>query len=226
MQVVSRYTLPFAATPASTRSAKAPVRPPVVVETQPLQVKAEKSSGIWETGSFSFRDVLDMINPLQHIPVISTIYRKMTGDEMGYASRIAGDALYGGAIGSLVSSLVSAVANVFVDATTGKDIGEHLMAAVEPARVPEAVRAQHRVPVAGGYEAALTVAVSGQQPVVKDAAVARTQVHARRSVQADTLPATTAIIMPDLSRSQAAIDAYKWQQIKDDVREKKTGYWG
>jgi len=221
MQVVSRYTLPFAATPASTRSAKAPVRPAVAVEAQPLQVKAEKKSGIWETGSFSFRDVLDMLNPLQHIPVISTIYRKISGDQMGYASRIAGDALYGGAIGSLVSSLVSAVANVFVDSTTGKDIGEHLMAAVVPARVPDAAKAQYRVPVMRSHEAVL--AVVGQQPVAIEGATDRTQVHAQQRVQRHSQPITTSL--PDLSRAQAAIDAYKWQQITDASREKDKGYW-
>ena len=29
---------------------------------------------------FSFLDVLDIINPLQHLPVISTLYRQVTGD--------------------------------------------------------------------------------------------------------------------------------------------------
>ncbi|MGQ3031076.1 MAG: hypothetical protein ACT60Q_22290, partial [Ferrovibrionaceae bacterium] len=29
---------------------------------------------------FSFKTVLDTINPLQHIPIVSTIYRELTGD--------------------------------------------------------------------------------------------------------------------------------------------------
>ena len=31
----------------------------------------------------SFKDVLDTINPLQHIPIINTIYRELTGDQPG-----------------------------------------------------------------------------------------------------------------------------------------------
>ncbi|MBT5013959.1 MAG: hypothetical protein HON02_05865, partial [Rhodospirillaceae bacterium] len=30
---------------------------------------------------FTFLDFLDIINPLQHIPVVGSLYRDMTGDE-------------------------------------------------------------------------------------------------------------------------------------------------
>ena len=80
---------------------------------------------------FSFIDfikgIIDIINPLQHIPVISTIYRHITGDEISPMARIAGDALYGGPIGAAV-----AVANVAVESKTGKDIGENMLAMISP----------------------------------------------------------------------------------------------
>lgn len=69
--------------------------------------------------------ILDVINPLQHIPVVSTIYRHITGDEISPMARIAGDALYGGPIGAAV-----AVANVVVEEASGKDIGENMLAMV------------------------------------------------------------------------------------------------
>lgn len=72
---------------------------------------------------FTFSDLLDIINPLQHIPVISTIYRKLTGDTIDPASRVLGGALFGGPIGA-ASEFVNAV----VDETTGKDIGDHILA--------------------------------------------------------------------------------------------------
>ncbi|MGB6086494.1 MAG: hypothetical protein WBF74_07845, partial [Parvibaculum sp.] len=34
-------------------------------------------------GEFGFSDFLDVINPLQHIPIVSSIYRELTGDELG-----------------------------------------------------------------------------------------------------------------------------------------------
>ena len=35
-----------------------------------------------ETGGLSFGDLLDVINPLHHIPVIGAIYRKLSGDDI------------------------------------------------------------------------------------------------------------------------------------------------
>ncbi|HEC90185.1 MAG TPA: hypothetical protein ENI55_00815 [Alphaproteobacteria bacterium] len=72
---------------------------------------------------FTFGDFIDIINPLQHIPIVSTVYRQLTGDDLDPGSRIGGGALFGGPIG-LVASLI----NVMVDETTGKDIGEQVLA--------------------------------------------------------------------------------------------------
>ena len=73
----------------------------------------------------TFGDVLDLINPLQHIRVVSSIYRAITGDELSPAARIAGGTLFGGPFG-----LVSAVANTAVQAFSGRDIGETVFAAL------------------------------------------------------------------------------------------------
>ncbi len=60
----------------------------------------------------TFGDVLDLINPLQHIPVIGALYRKITGDVIDPAIRIAGGALFGGPIGAAVASVAVAVGAV------------------------------------------------------------------------------------------------------------------
>ena len=72
---------------------------------------------------FSFDDLLDIVNPLQHIPVISTLYRAITGDKIGTPEKIAGDTLYGGFVG-LVTSLGDAV----FKEVTGKDVGDTVLA--------------------------------------------------------------------------------------------------
>ena len=72
---------------------------------------------------FSFHDFLDTINPLQHIPVISTIYRAITGDKPSAIADILGGALFGGPIGA-----ASAAINRIIEDQTGDDIGGHLMA--------------------------------------------------------------------------------------------------
>lgn len=69
------------------------------------------------------KGVLDVINPLQHLPVISAIYRHITGDEISPVARIAGGALYGGPVG-----LVMGTVNAAVESNTGKDVGQTVMA--------------------------------------------------------------------------------------------------
>ncbi|MEQ9334114.1 hypothetical protein [Thalassobaculum sp.] len=76
-----------------------------------------------EDSGLGFGDLLDVINPLQHLPVIGTIYRALTGDTMGEAARMAGGALYGGPFG-----VIGALANLVVERESGQDIGDTAMA--------------------------------------------------------------------------------------------------
>ena len=75
------------------------------------------------SGDFTFDDFLDIINPLQHIPLVSTLYREITGDEISPHARILGDTLFGGA-----SGFVAAAANVLFEEIAGEDIGQTVMA--------------------------------------------------------------------------------------------------
>lgn len=71
----------------------------------------------------SFADLIDIINPLQHIPVINTIYRAITGDHEGAMADVIGGTIYGGPIGT-----AAAIADLGLRDATGKDAGEHVMA--------------------------------------------------------------------------------------------------
>ncbi|TWB36862.1 hypothetical protein [Nitrospirillum pindoramense] len=73
----------------------------------------------------SFWDVVDVINPLQHIPVISTIYREITGDTIKAPAKILGGLLYGGPIG-----MALATGDAFIEEETGEDVGGHVMDAL------------------------------------------------------------------------------------------------
>jgi len=81
----------------------------------------------WGPDGFTFADILDLVNPLQHIPVIAPLYRAITGDALAPGARILGGALYGG-----VTGLVSSVVNAMIEETTGADIGGHVIAALMP----------------------------------------------------------------------------------------------
>lgn len=83
------------------------------------QTKGEAANAI------SFTDLVDTINPLQHIPLVSTLYREITGDHISNQARIAGGALYGGPIGFVASMINSAI-----DLATGNDIEGHVMASL------------------------------------------------------------------------------------------------
>jgi hypothetical protein len=81
--------------------------------------KAE-GEGFLET---AFDDLLDIVNPLQHLPVVGTLYRAITDDKIGTVAKVAGDALYGGLWGA-----VGALADTAFEAVTGKDFGATMLA--------------------------------------------------------------------------------------------------
>ena len=91
----------------------------------PLQITIHPEPSFWGggNGAPSFKDALDVINPLQQLPGIGTIYRSLTGDTISSGARVAGSTLYGGPLG-----LLSALANEVVKTQTGSDIGENLLA--------------------------------------------------------------------------------------------------
>ncbi len=85
-------------------------RPDIAYETLPAE------------DGYSFGDVIDMINPLQHLPVVGMLYRKFTGDTIKPFASIVGGALFGGPVGA-----VSSTVNAIVHDRTGKDIAENAL---------------------------------------------------------------------------------------------------
>ncbi len=87
--------------------------------------EAEKDDGFQAFGDdgFTVLDALDIINPLQHLPLVGPLYRELTGDSLDPFSRIAGSTLFFGPLGTAVSS-----ANVALEEFTGKDMGGHFIA--------------------------------------------------------------------------------------------------
>lgn len=74
----------------------------------------------------TFWDVLDVVNPLQHIPIVNTIYRELTGDTIASGAKLAGGALFFGPIG-----LGFAALDVGVKEMTGAAIDEHVVAMIK-----------------------------------------------------------------------------------------------
>lgn len=77
-------------------------------------------------------DVVDAVNPLCHIPFVSSLYEEMTGTKVSAASKLVGGALLGGPLG-----FVAALGNVIFENETGHTMGGAVIAALrgeEPAQ--------------------------------------------------------------------------------------------
>ena len=64
--------------------------------------------------SLSFGELLDVINPLHHIPVVGNVYRDLTDDKISAVASVTGGFLYGGPLGGVAS-----LANAAVEEHTG-----------------------------------------------------------------------------------------------------------
>src|SRR4051794_4653104 len=117
-----------------------------------------------QSGSFS--GFLSAINPLQHIPVIGSIYRAITGDVPAPAARVLGGALLGGPIG-----IVLAAANAIFEQDTGHEVGGQVLAFLGPSKPKTA---EPTTDIAAGFvppvtaEASVNPASLAAAPMVAD----------------------------------------------------------
>ena len=91
------------------------------VSVSPELVESRSRPAAPADDGFGFDDFLDIINPLQHIPLIGTAYRAITGDEMETPARLAGGALYGGLFGFL-----GALGTTVLEEITGESVDQKL----------------------------------------------------------------------------------------------------
>jgi len=74
---------------------------PDVPEIAFSELWQDKEEGI------TFDDVIDILNPLQHIPIVSSIYRMATEDDIGVGARVLGGTLFGGPLGLIGAGLTA-----------------------------------------------------------------------------------------------------------------------
>lgn len=93
-----------------------------------------------EAESFGFGDLIDIVNPLHHIPLVNHLYEGVTGDTIKPSSRIIGGAIFGGVAGA-----AAGIANVIVEEETGKDLTGNMVALVTKGDLPQ-TKPQHLSP--------------------------------------------------------------------------------
>lgn len=99
---------------------------PTQITIHPAPTVNNGGGGFFAAGdSPSFSDALDVVNPLQHIPIVSSLYRATTGDSIGAGATIAGGALFGGVFGA-----IAGLASVVFDSATGQSVGGAMLAAL------------------------------------------------------------------------------------------------
>ena len=89
----------------------------------PTRPTADPAPAGWGGDGFGFNDFLDLINPLQHVPGVSTLYRAVTGDAIADEARFIGHIVYGGPLG-----LIAATAETLATDRDGRGLSENLAA--------------------------------------------------------------------------------------------------
>lgn len=133
-------------------------------------------------------DLLDFVNPLQHIPVVNTLYREISGDKIGAVPKLAGSFAVGGPVGVGI-----AMASLAVEDATGKDFGEHVLALFQEDDAP-----------AGG---------ATQYAQAETAPAPQAQVEPAKTV--DTPAAATAAETPAIAPKTAAVAAEPAAHVGD-----------
>jgi len=174
--------------------AAAPGQGEIAPAAEPAPAKA--GHPMFGDDGFTFGDFLDIINPLQHIPIVSTIYRAVTGDKIDPGARLAGGGLFGGPIG-LVASMISGM----VEEATGKDPGEHALAALGIDIGPNANQA-----------APQTMVAEQDSPAIDPATLAATQMQAQTAQAAQPQPFKLSARMDDGQSARRKAEPGKAEQ--------------
>lgn len=183
------------------------------VKTAALSADAATADGDDGAHDLSFDDFLDIINPLQHLPVVSSIYRHFTDDEISAPAKVAGGALFGGILG-----LAGSLLDVAIEEMSGDDVGGHIMTALFPG---EGDSSDSDTLLADGSKTgseetdeAVQLAVASSKtaaagaPVLRPASVPSERPPAERSASVRPLPAQASQSAPPIPNlSPAAFDA-------------------
>ncbi|MEQ8638996.1 MAG: hypothetical protein RIE31_00065 [Alphaproteobacteria bacterium] len=86
-------------------------------------VSARPAAGA-PTHALGFADLLDVLNPLQHLPLVGSLYRQATGDSLSPAAYVLGGGLWNGLLSGgagLAVGMAGAVTDAVLVAGTGRD---------------------------------------------------------------------------------------------------------
>lgn len=178
-----------------------------------IDIRPDSKGGFFGEDGLSFRDVLDAINPLNHIPIISGVVESLTGHEASTGSKLIGGALLGGPIG-----FVASLAGEIYKSETGQSVANAVYAAVadeSPVAVAAADTNEEVAAVASQAEESIEAAnitmtsekealMASLDPATQAALMANTQVPQSES---ETEPKQKSRVAP-ANATRALLDLY------------------
>jgi hypothetical protein len=155
----------------------------------------DKDSSFFGKDGATFGDLVDAINPLNHIPFVSGLFGEDGAPKVSPASKIIGGALLGGPVG-----LFAAVADAVFEEATGKGAAESMVAAL----TGDSAAAEIQVASAEAETPALQVASAAAPVTAVDVAdAAQAAVKRSQAKLEDAQALRVASLSEDLSTREA-----------------------
>lgn len=79
------------------------------------------TNNLFEDGSIGWGDAVDMVNPIQHVPIVSDAYSALSGDDQGYVTSILGSLL----LGASPVTVAATAADIGVEVLSGHSVAGH-----------------------------------------------------------------------------------------------------
>ena len=96
-----------------------------------LDPASKQASDFFGADGFGFDDLVDIVNPLQHVPLLSALYRWATGDKISQGASLVGDVMFGGALFAGPLALIGPTMNAaLTEAMGGQQVSDRVMTAV------------------------------------------------------------------------------------------------
>ncbi len=208
-------------------AARAPVAVAVAEAQRPPT--STTSSDFFGADGLSFRDVLDAVNPLNHIPILSELLAEVTDHKPSPASRIVGGGLLGGPLG-----LVASLAGLIFEGETGHSPIGAIYAALDTKGAPPipdalAIAAQEGPPAPtlnAANEAPIALASLSQPRLPEPSSEVALSAQQREATAATASPTTGQVgavdpraILDLYGASSSAHASYRNAQMRPYLRD-------
>jgi hypothetical protein len=153
-----------------------------------------------------FSDFVALLNPLQNLPVVGTIYRQMTGDVPHPAARVIGGLIWGGPLG-----LIGAALTYVAEQVSGKGTTEIVKSIFDGGATAPPLAEAAPTPPVPAEPAGEPVAAATAPPMTAKAAASAMPAPALPDAQPPAMPAQQGAISQTRTRAPGTRDLAFYQ---------------